>query len=106
MAGPDHKASLEPAAFAEFVRAVRDAEAALGDGIKRRQPSEEDTATVARKSLVAAVDIDRGALITAEMLARKRPGTGLHPGLEAAFIGRRAGRDIGADTLLSWDDLA
>jgi sialic acid synthase SpsE len=33
--GPDHKASLEPAELAAMVRAIRDVEAAQGDGIKR-----------------------------------------------------------------------
>jgi N,N'-diacetyllegionaminate synthase len=35
--GPDHKASLDPTELAAMVRAVRNIEAALGDGIKRPQ---------------------------------------------------------------------
>jgi N-acetylneuraminate synthase len=38
--GTDHKASLEPDELHELVRAIREVEAALGDGIKRRYPSE------------------------------------------------------------------
>jgi N-acetylneuraminate synthase len=40
MWGSDQSASLEPAPLAELVRAIREVEAALGDGIKRRYPSE------------------------------------------------------------------
>jgi N-acetylneuraminate synthase len=40
MWGSDQQASLEPAALAELVRAIREVEAALGDGIKRRYASE------------------------------------------------------------------
>jgi N-acetylneuraminate synthase len=40
MWGSDQRASLEPAALAELVRAIREVEAALGDGVKRRYPSE------------------------------------------------------------------
>jgi N-acetylneuraminate synthase len=40
MWGTDHKASLEPSELAELVRAIREVEAALGDGVKRRYPSE------------------------------------------------------------------
>jgi N-acetylneuraminate synthase len=40
MWGSDQRASLEPAALTELVRAIREVEAALGDGVKRRYPSE------------------------------------------------------------------
>jgi N-acetylneuraminate synthase len=40
MWGSDQRASLEPAALAELVRAIREVSAALGDGVKRRYPSE------------------------------------------------------------------
>ena len=39
--GPDHAASIEPEEFRVMVRAIRTVEEALGDGIKRVQPSEE-----------------------------------------------------------------
>jgi N-acetylneuraminate synthase len=40
MWGTDHKASLEPAELRELVSAIREVESALGDGVKRRYPSE------------------------------------------------------------------
>lgn len=39
--GPDHKASIEPKDFKVMVSAIRMVEQALGDGVKRMQPSEE-----------------------------------------------------------------
>ena len=39
--GPDHKASIEPQEFRVMVSAIRTVEAALGDGVKRAQPAEE-----------------------------------------------------------------
>jgi len=42
--GPDHKASIEPDEFRVMVSAIRTVEAALGDGVKRLQPSERETA--------------------------------------------------------------
>jgi sialic acid synthase SpsE len=39
--GPDHKASIEPNDFLVMVSAIRTVEEALGDGIKRVQPSEQ-----------------------------------------------------------------
>lgn len=104
--GPDHAASIEPAAFAELVRQVRVVESALGDGIKRPAPCELDTARVARRSLVAACDLAAGAVLTAADLAVKRPGTGIPPVRFAELVGRRLARPVAADALFAWEDLA
>ncbi len=77
--GPDHQASLEANELADLVRGIRTIEAALGDGRKEPAASEENTAAVARKSLVAAQDIPAGGALTEELIAIKRPGTGLPP---------------------------
>ena len=62
--GPDHKASLEPDEFAVMVRAIRNIEQAMGDGIKRPSPSEGKNKPIARKSLVAARSIKAGERFT------------------------------------------
>lgn len=77
--GPDHKASLEPAPFADMVAGIRTVEAALGTGEKVPFPVELETRKVARKSLVAARAIGLGDNFTEDNLAIKRPGTGLSP---------------------------
>lgn len=79
MEGPDHKASLEPDELAAMVRGIRDVELALGDGIKGPRPSEIKNKEIARKSLVAACDIEQGTPLSAENLAIKRPGDGMSP---------------------------
>lgn len=104
--GPDQRASLEPDEFRAMVEAVRQAEAALGDGVKRPAPCELETRAVARKSLVARERIPAGAVIRAELVAVKRPGTGIPPADLNRVIGRRAAADIAADDLLTWDKLA
>ena len=81
--GPDHRASLEPAEFAALVTGIRTVEGALGNGRKEPVPSEAEMAAVARKSLVAARHIPAGSELTQEMLAVKRPGTGLSPAMRA-----------------------
>jgi sialic acid synthase SpsE len=58
------------------------------------------------KSIVAAVDIPKGAVLTADMLTVKKPGNGLAPARLSEIIGRRAARAIPADRLLALDDLA
>jgi N,N'-diacetyllegionaminate synthase len=101
--GPDHRASLEPDELRAMVRSIRDVEAALGDGIKRPAVNELGTARVARKSVVSQIDIPSGATITAEMLAIKRPGTGIPPRDVTRVIGRTARVAIPADTVLEWE---
>ncbi len=41
--GPDHHMSMEPGNFASYVEAIRQAERALGDGVRRVMPCEEKT---------------------------------------------------------------
>lgn len=103
--GPDHKASLEPDRFADVVRTIRVVESALGTGRKGPAVSEANTAAVARKSLVAARDMEAGTLLTAELVALKRPGTGLPPALLPHVLGRRSRIGLKAGDLLSFDVL-
>ncbi len=98
--GPDHAASLEPEELAAMVRDIRAVSAALGDGIKRPSASEGATAAVARKSLVARVDIRQGERITPEHLVILRPGTGLPPARYWDVIGRVARQDYPAGSLI------
>ena len=100
MDGPDHRASLEPAVLAEMVKTVRAVEAAMGDGVKRPTATELENRSVARKSLVAARDIHRGALIVAEDLAAKRPGSGMSPMRWDDVVGSTASRDYAAGDLI------
>ena len=103
--GPDHAMSLEPGELAEYVRQVRSVEHALGSGELGMTELEAPVRAVARKSVVAAVDIRRGTKITVKMLAFKRPGTGIAPGDVDRLIGRPVAIDISRDTVLSWDML-
>ena len=101
--GPDHQASAEPPEMAELVKVVRSVELALGTGVRKPSAEEVEIRRVVRRSLVAAVDIPRGAVLTEAMVAARRPGTGVPPRFMDRFIGRRARRDIPADTQLTWD---
>lgn len=95
--GPDHQASLEPDELSEMIAAIRNIEAALGDGIKRPTPSELRNRPVARKSIVAARPIAAGEVLTVENLTVKRPGTGVSPMRWDEILGTTAARDYRAD---------
>jgi N-acetylneuraminate synthase/N,N'-diacetyllegionaminate synthase len=101
--GPDHAASLEPSELGSMIEQIRSVEASLGDGTKRPLPAEAATAAVARKSLVAATDIPEGAVIRPEMIAIKRPGTGLPPDRLDWVIGRTARSPISGGSVITQD---
>lgn len=101
MTGPDHSASMGSADFAALVTAIRDVEAALGDGVKRPLENEVANKVVARKSLVAACVIKKGEPFTVANLTVKRPETGIPAHEYFDWIGRPASRDFIADEIIS-----
>jgi len=103
--GPDHQASLDPEQLRGLIRAIRDVEAALGDGVKGPTRNELPIRDVARKSLVAARDLPAGTIVGPDDLVILRPGTGLPPGAMTQVLGRKTARAIPADTPLSEDML-
>jgi N,N'-diacetyllegionaminate synthase len=98
--GPDHQASLEPAELTSMIKAIRNIESALGDGIKRLTPSETKNKLVARKSLVASREIKVGEIFSEENIAIKRPGTGISPMRWFEVLGKTAVRNFLADELI------
>jgi N,N'-diacetyllegionaminate synthase len=79
MAGPDHKASLEPHELKQMINGIRKIEIALGDGIKSPTKSELRNRVAARKSIVACKPINKGEVFTEDNITVKRPGDGLSP---------------------------
>lgn len=104
--GPDHRASLEPDELSALVHGIRTVEQALGSGVKEPALGELGTARVARRSLVAARDIPAGTILTEDLIAVKRPGTGLPPSMRPQLVGRKVRVAVSADSLLSLDVLA
>lgn len=105
MAGPDHKASLEPAELKAMVSAIRNIEAALGDGLKHASVSEMKNKDIARKSIHIAKTLPSGHILDESDLIMKRPGNGISPMELPKIIGLKVKRDLEEDSMLSWDDL-
>ena len=99
--GPDHKASLELDELKEMVKAIRDVEKALGDGIKRPTKEEDEIKKIARRSIVAKIDIPKGTIIAEDMLDVKRPGTGIKPKYIDMIVGKKAKENIRKDELVT-----
>ena len=101
MEGPDHKASLEPAELKAMVQGIRNVELALsGTGIKIASNSEQKNKVVARKSIVAAKNINIGDIFTEENITAKRPGNGINPMRWDEIIGKKAIKDFEEDELI------
>ena len=98
--GPDHKASLEPGELAAMVRAIRNIELALGNGIKTPSKSELKNMKVARKSIVAARSIKEGEVFNLENITVKRPGGGISPMRWDEVLGQVAVREYQCDELI------
>jgi len=105
--GPDHAASLEPAAFAEFVRCIRVTEAILGEETKAPAGGEVENIVAMRRSICARDDIAKGTVLSEELFVYKRPGDGLLPTEEniGRLVGRRAKADIAADTNITTESV-
>jgi N,N'-diacetyllegionaminate synthase len=104
LSGPDHKASLEPSELKEMVKAIRNIEIALGDGIKKPNKSEIEIMKVARRSLIATRDIRVGEIIKESDIAIKRPGTGILPKFKEIVIGMKLINDIRQDEPFRWEN--
>ena len=100
MEGPDHKASLEPYELKAMVKAIRNIEVALGKSDKVVTDSEKKNISIARKSIVAAIDIKKGEKFSVLNIEVKRPGSGISPMKWLDIIGQVAKQDFNKDDLI------
>ena len=105
MEGPDHKASLNPEELRKMVDSIRNIEKAFGDGIKKCNKNEENTRQVARKSIVARVNIKKGQTISYENVTFKRPANGVSPIFIDEIIGKEAICDIYIDDFITFTNI-
>jgi N,N'-diacetyllegionaminate synthase len=103
--GPDHRASLEPAMFADMVRQIRTVEVLLGSAEKMPCSAELPIRDLVRKSVTTKRTVAAGQRFTKDDLALLRPGTGIPPKDLDLVRGQRAARDLPAGTTLQWGDL-
>lgn len=100
MAGPDHKASLEPPELKTMVKAIRNIENALGSRVKKPSKSEMKNINIVRKSIVASKPIKRDEIFTDNNLITKRPGNGISPMKWNKVIGTKAKKNFSAGELI------
>lgn len=99
--GPDAGFSLEPEEMKNLVKAVREAEMAIGRP-NYETDSKEAENKVFRRSLFVVKDIKKGEIFTRDNIRCIRPGYGLAPSYLPEILGKTANSDIKRGTPLSW----
>ena len=106
MYGSDARHSAEPAQFADLVRGARAIARMLAHPVDKNDLAPyRDMKAIFEKSVVSIADIPAGTVIAADMVAVKKPGTGIPAARLAEIVGRRAARTIAADRLLAEADI-
>lgn len=91
--GPDASFSMNEQEFAEMVKAVRDAEKAIGVvdyQLTEKQQKGKDFS----RSLYVVKDVKAGEVITEENVRSIRPGYGLHPKHLSEILGKTFSQDV------------
>jgi len=101
--GNDHYHAMDPKDIIEFRKQQEYLEKLLiyKDVLLHRE-DEQAAIKYARRSLVANVEIKKGQTIRRDMIAAKRPGTGIEPKYLDLIIGATAKKNIPQDTILDW----
>lgn len=101
----DHYHALDAKLLRRLVDASGIVYAALGVSEIRIDECEIPARLNARRSIVAAQRILAGTVISEDLLAYKRPGTGISPNKLRTVLGKRVIEDIPADGLVLLDNL-
>lgn len=103
--GPDHKMSLPISEVDSLIRVIERSERMMERGEKDGNKEEAAIARMARKSIVTRRDIRVGEKIEKTDLVFKRPGWGYKPTEIGEIIGKRAGRDLERDRVVTKEDI-
>jgi N,N'-diacetyllegionaminate synthase len=105
--GPDAALALEPYELEELVDGIREIETMLANPVDKDDVAPfAEMKRVFEKSVVTTREIPAGAEISREMVAAKKPGTGIPARLLPEVVGRKARVDIAADTVVTEEMLA
>jgi len=100
----DHYHAVDPDLLAVMIQRIAQVEKATHPMVELTD-SELPARQNARRSLVAAQTIERGTILTREMIIPKRPGGGISPASLQAVLGRTVRQTIPGDTQIRLDAL-
>lgn len=102
--GPDASFSLDENEFSEMVKAIRNAEKAIGK-VTYELTEKVKASRKFSRSLFVVKDIKAGAIITEENIRSIRPGYGLHPKHYIEILGKKATKSLKKGTPLFNDSI-
>src|SRR5690606_22168415 len=102
--GNDHYHAMNQIDLSRFVDKVRLYHALIGHGAKNLE-LENKARLHARRSIVAKQNIEKGQIISEDMIIAKRPGHGISPLYWDDVIGRKAIEKISDDDVIKWSQL-
>ncbi len=106
MYGSDAVHSMEPEDLKLFCAMIREAEAILSHDVDKDDISAyADMKGIFEKSIVTACDVETGQEITRDVLAYKKPGSGLKAANYKDLLGKRFSQSLPKDTILSKGDI-
>ena len=100
MQGPDHRASMEPNKFIDYVKSIRNTEILLGSHLKKPSKSELKNKKFVRKSIVAKKNIKKGEKFSEANLICKRPEGGISPIYWNYIVGKKSKRYFKIDDFI------
>ncbi len=103
--GPDWQVCLEPEELKQAVQLVKFVDGARGSRDKQLIEGELTDRLGMRRSIVAAIDLPKGTLLTDEHLRFKRPGDGMPPPLANQLVGKLLSRPLKADEQLTLEHI-
>ena len=103
--GNDHYHAMDTRDLMEFREKVDRTMTMLGSEDKRALVDEESARQNARRSLVTAIPIKAGTMLTKQMLTWKRPAAGISPALIEKVVGKTLQIDLDADEILRSEHL-
>lgn len=96
--GPDHSFAISPDELKLMVSSIRKMEEALGDGIKKVQPEENELRHFAQRAIQTTRKIRKGEIlaygVNVDVLRPGKRAQGAHPKHLQAMEGKKASRDI------------
>jgi N-acetylneuraminate synthase len=105
--GPDASLAMEPDELEDLVEGIRSIETMLENPVDKNDlDGLREMKLVFEKSVVSTREIPAGAEISREMLAAKKPGTGIPARRLPEVLGRTARVDIPADSVITEEMLA
>lgn len=102
--GPDASFSMDESEFTAMVKAVREAEKAIGV-VDYKLTAKQINGKDFCRSLYVVNDLKKGDLITQDNVKSIRPGFGLHPKYYTQIIGRTSNQDLEKGTRMRLDFL-